>query len=235
MGMNAVPIETPAGRFALPALLAATGHVALLCLYPTVGPDLPIRLPDPPVVTIRPIPYEPVIANPTPDATVSAPVRTMNAGPVRPVTEDRSLPSRIGFAVEQSPTPWKADAKIALADIPAKFGDGTSGPRTSDGLNGDGFLSATNLDRVPRARLQVAPVYPVGLRQAGVEGSATVEFEVDSTGVVVSARARQSTAREFEEAAVRAVLRWRFEPGRKDGRVVPFRMIVPIGFRLGAE
>lgn len=131
--------------------------------------------------------------------------------------------------------PWKADAKIAFADIPARFGDGTSGPRTSDGLSGDGFLSATNLDRVPRARLQGAPAYPVALRQAGVEGSATVEFEVDASGVVVSARARQSTAREFEEAAVRAVLRWRFEPGRKDGRVVPFRMVVPIGFRLGGE
>lgn len=181
------------------------------------------------------MPVEPVAVPPVPDPAAAAPVRALAAGPVRPVTEDRSLPSPVGFAVEQSPTPWKADAKVALTAIPAGFGDGAIGPRPSSGFGGDGFLSAANLDRVPRARLQVAPDYPVALRQAGVEGGATVEFEVDATGAVVSARVRENSAREFGDAAVRAVLRWRFEPGRKDGRVVPFRMVVPIGFRLGGE
>ncbi|MBE36925.1 MAG: hypothetical protein CMI16_15450 [Opitutaceae bacterium] len=40
------------------------------------------------------------------------------------------------------------------------------------------------------------------------------------------------TDRRFEEAALRAVSKWRFEPGRRHGRVVQFRMAVPIIFRL---
>jgi outer membrane biosynthesis protein TonB len=36
----------------------------------------------------------------------------------------------------------------------------------------------------------------------------------------------------FEEAALRAVGHWRFAPGRHHGRVVRFKMAVPIVFRM---
>jgi protein TonB len=42
----------------------------------------------------------------------------------------------------------------------------------------------------------------------------------------------RSSDRIFEEAALRAVARWKFEPGRRDGRIVRFKMSVPIVFRL---
>ena len=40
------------------------------------------------------------------------------------------------------------------------------------------------------------------------------------------------TDREFVEPALRAVRHWRFEPGRRDGKAVPFRMTIPIEFSL---
>lgn len=232
--MNALSFDTPAGRFAVPAFVAAAGHAALLFLYAPVSPLPPVSLPEPPP-TIRPIVHEPVVAAPAPEVGPSAPVRALRAGPVRPVTEDRAVPTREDFAVEQTRAGWKPDAAVSLSDIPGRFGDGTTGPWREGEISRDGFTSAVSLDRIPRARVQVAPDYPVALRQAGVEGHAMVEFEVDAAGTVVAARVRETSAREFGEAAVRAVLRWRFEPGRKDGRIVPFRMAVPIGFRLGAE
>ncbi|MBI3885979.1 MAG: energy transducer TonB, partial [Opitutae bacterium] len=70
------------------------------------------------------------------------------------------------------------------------------------------------------------------LRAAGVEGTVVVEFTVDTQGTVVSATVRSATNREFEEATIRAVMRWRFEAGRREGRAVPFRMAVPLVFRL---
>jgi outer membrane biosynthesis protein TonB len=36
----------------------------------------------------------------------------------------------------------------------------------------------------------------------------------------------------FADAALRAVARWKFEPGLKNGRHVRFRMSVPIMFRI---
>jgi len=63
----------------------------------------------------------------------------------------------------------------------------------------------------------------------------TVEFAVDTEGRVVRAEAVRYTHREFAEPAVRAVLKWRFEPGRRHGRVVPFRMAVPMEFGLAAD
>lgn len=60
-----------------------------------------------------------------------------------------------------------------------------------------------------------------------------VEFNVDTKGRVVSARVRQSTDRAFEDLTLRAVLNWSFEPGRKHGRAVPFRMEIPVNFKLG--
>jgi protein TonB len=91
------------------------------------------------------------------------------------------------------------------------------------------------LDRIPRTVAQPAPDYPLALRQAGVEGEVVIEFDVDTTGRVITARVAQGGLPEFEQAALRAVLRWRFEPGRRDGRIVPFRMAVPIGFRVSEE
>jgi len=93
-----------------------------------------------------------------------------------------------------------------------------------------GTPDATRLDRMPRAMVQPSPDYPTSLRHDGISGSVTVGFVVDTTGKVVSAEAVKWTHREFVEPAVRAVLRWRFEPGTLDGRKVRFRMAVPIEF-----
>lgn len=104
---------------------------------------------------------------------------------------------------------------------------------TGVGLGGLGngvIPGVANLDRVPRAMVQPSPDYPTALRHDGISGSVTVEFVVDTTGRVMRADAVKWTHREFVEPAVRAVLRWRFEPGTLDGRKVRFRMAVPIEF-----
>lgn len=97
-----------------------------------------------------------------------------------------------------------------------------------------GIVMAKFLDKQPRATVRMSPLYPSTLRKDGVEGSVMVEFDVDSKGRVVNARVRGSTNRAFEEPTLRAVLQWRFEPGLVQGRPVPFRMVIPVNFKLGA-
>lgn len=50
--------------------------------------------------------------------------------------------------------------------------------------------------------------------------------------MVVNPFVVSSTDHRFEEASLRAVSKWRFEPGKHHGRVVRFRMSVPLVFRL---
>jgi protein TonB len=91
-----------------------------------------------------------------------------------------------------------------------------------------------NLDRVPRARLQPAPDYPFSMRSRGGEGTVVVEFLVDEAGNIYSTAVLRATNPGFEEAALRAVARWKIESGYKDGRKVRFRMSVPLVFRIDA-
>lgn len=63
----------------------------------------------------------------------------------------------------------------------------------------------------------------------------TVGFIVNSNGDVVEATALKSSQREFEAAAVQAVSKWKFKPGRKGGKAVNTRMQVPIVFSITDE
>jgi protein TonB len=62
-----------------------------------------------------------------------------------------------------------------------------------------------------------------------------VNFTVDENGNVQDVRAVRSSHQEFEMPTIRAVSKWRFEPGRKDGKRVRFRMSVPVAFTLNEE
>ncbi len=91
------------------------------------------------------------------------------------------------------------------------------------------------LDQIPAAKFQARPQYPFEMRRAGIAGEVVVDFIVDTNGDVQNAYALRSSQREFEAAAVQAVSKWKFKPGRKGGRDVPTHMQVPIVFTLNEE
>jgi protein TonB len=97
---------------------------------------------------------------------------------------------------------------------------------------GPAIFRTVDLDGVPRVRSQTAPTYPFEAKSRGLSGEVLVEFSVDENGAAFDLRVVRSSDRIFEEAALRAVARWKFEPGRRDGRIVRFKMSVPIVFRL---
>lgn len=56
-------------------------------------------------------------------------------------------------------------------------------------------------------------VYPPDAREAGIEGYVVVGYDVDAEGRVVNARVVEATPPGvFDESALAAVSRWRFEP-----------------------
>jgi protein TonB len=76
------------------------------------------------------------------------------------------------------------------------------------------------LDQKPTPRVQIQPQYPFEMRRAGIEGEVVIEFIVDTNGDVRNPFIVRSTQREFETAAIQAVSKWKFRPGKKGGRVV---------------
>jgi protein TonB len=66
----------------------------------------------------------------------------------------------------------------------------------------------------------------------GLGGEVWVEFALDEAGRVLRARVVRSSDPMFDEPTLRAVAKWRFEPGRKNGRPVSFRMVAPVNYRL---
>ncbi len=69
-------------------------------------------------------------------------------------------------------------------------------------------------EKPPQLVKKVEPVYPDSARKLKVSGKVTVQFYVDKKGDVKKACALKATPKGlgFEDAAVKAVLQWKFTP-----------------------
>lgn len=77
-----------------------------------------------------------------------------------------------------------------------------------------------------------APVYPLELRYAEVEGMARIEFVVDLRGRPTNVRATDSTHPVFAAHAEATLRRWRFTPGLRDGQPAAYNFVQPLFFKL---
>lgn len=136
--------------------------------------------------------------------------------------------------LEEAPPLDLAQLELALAP---GTGDGWVGaalaPKidTSTGSQGglDDLLSDADLDSKPRAIFQQSPVMDAALRKKA-PALVRVVFVVDERGRVESPLVQEASDPAFERAALAAVKQWKFEPGKRKGEPVRFRMRVPITF-----
>jgi periplasmic protein TonB len=129
----------------------------------------------------------------------------------------------------QPPPPPGLDRPQGVITIPKTSASRNIGAGMKD------LFDLANLDQQPTPRFQAKPVYPFEMRRSGITGEVLVGFIVDSNGDVREAYAIRSTQREFEQAAIQAVSKWKFRPGRKGGRAVNTRMQVPIVFSISDD
>jgi TonB family protein len=85
----------------------------------------------------------------------------------------------------------------------------------------------------PKATRQSPPVYPYEMLQSGLVGEVTLSFVVDTKGNVVNPVVIRSNNPAFDQPAIAALLKWKFEAGTVDDRPVDTTMRVPIIFLLG--
>lgn len=95
----------------------------------------------------------------------------------------------------------------------------------------DAIFSLSDLDQKPRVVYQPAPIYPPELARKNMQGTVYVLFIVDKTGRTRDLKVQKSTHPAFNDPAIKAVKQWKFEPGKRKGQAVQFRMRVPITFQ----
>jgi periplasmic protein TonB len=86
---------------------------------------------------------------------------------------------------------------------------------------------------VPLAADNRPPEYPALARKRGWEGKVLLAVEVAGDGVVQAVRVQTGSGYDLlDEAALRAVRKWRFQPGTRDGEPVAMQVLVPVHFIL---
>lgn len=219
-------------RFAIPALCSLSLHSVLflgVAKPPMIIPLAVARPSRPPVIT----PIEDVYIPPADPEKSTENVPSARRGDMIPPGEfDIPRPANPGdFLIEVAP-PTEASKSITthigIIGVPWGTIDGETLNATRPSV-----ISVNSLDRTPMVRAQETPRYPDSAKKEGLTGTVDVEFIVGPAGDVRNVQILSATNPVFEEPTRRAISKWRFEPGRKDGQVVSFRMRQPITFSLG--
>ena len=96
-------------------------------------------------------------------------------------------------------------------------------------------LTFVSYDDPPVLIGTIQPEYPAFARRAGIQGTVVLEVEVLRDGSIRDIRVRRSVqagAGGVDEAAVAAIRRVRFQPGKSSGQPVDTLVLVPVTFTL---
>lgn len=215
--------------------VAIAGHLVVLFGFNDIGDsdvNKSVAVDDGPpetmdVFILPPPPQEPDEVFDIPDTDDADP---QPKGPPRPDTNTSVGPVDVNPGPVIGPTPEINPDSIIIT---GRIYDTPYRPGSPDG-DGPGTMvvDLSGLDDIPTAIAQPAPQYPPQLRRAKIEGDVNILFIVGPDGRVRSVEVINSPHNELATAAVKAVRKWRFQPGTRLGQAVSFRMTVPISFAL---
>lgn len=187
-------------------------------------PPPPRTLPEPPP------PKEPEQPEQTQPQPLAAPEPTPPPPPATP------LPLRLDFAKPN----FEADFELGFSIDPtatlipetAEPGPATAPPPEPPAPAPSSYESS-ELDRNPVPVSRPRPVFPYYARQRGIEGYVDLRFLVNAQGTVESAEVLAADPPGvFDNEALRAIRRWRFQPGIRDGQAVAANLQIRIRFTL---
>jgi protein TonB len=80
--------------------------------------------------------------------------------------------------------------------------------------------------------IQKKIIYPEIARRVGIEGKVFVRAFIDETGTVTSAEVVKGIGGGCDEAALDAILKTKFTPGKQRGRAIKVQVTIPVVFKL---
>ncbi|HJX34830.1 MAG TPA: energy transducer TonB, partial [Desulfatiglandales bacterium] len=97
----------------------------------------------------------------------------------------------------------------------------------------DTAFNLTEVDTPPQIIRQIEPQYPFQAKKNNIEGSVTLRFIVNTNGDVVEPKVAKSEPPDiFDEAALQAIVKFKFKPAVKNGRPVDVIVVAPMKFEL---
>jgi TonB family protein len=84
----------------------------------------------------------------------------------------------------------------------------------------------------PRATYSPEPAYSEEARRKKIKGTVLISLVVTAEGNVNDAQVNRGLDAELDRQALETVNRWKFQPAVRDGKPVPFPLIVEVDFRL---
>lgn len=242
---------TVRGRWLPPLLLSLFLHLCLLRVLVPAQETMPPRIIGSQTMTVilaSPAPAvsapaarltesqsQPMAAKPVPPATQTEPV------PHREITASsplRLLPGKVKKSLQhetaQAVQPSSAAAATMITSAPAAAAP--QGGTTETSPIGAAEAPATQAAvqaAVPLATDNRPPEYPTLARKRGWEGKVVLTVAVGSDGTPQSVQVESGSGHELlDEAALRAVRTWRFQPGSRSGEPVASQVQVPVHFLL---
>ena len=166
---------------------------------------------------------------PSPSDTALAPVAPgLSGGP-----KVNRIPRGLKGPVQSAQTTLKptverpAQANTPLADL-ANTTKSTDGPI----LNVPDIDTTQSGTSYPKATKAPDPIYPNNAKRAEKEGVVELQATVGTDGVPRNVVALTEIGFGFEEAAIEAMKKWRFIPGKKNGKDVEMTVRIKIEFTL---
>ena len=105
------------------------------------------------------------------------------------------------------------------------------GPGSGGGIGGGVFRIGGGVSS-PRVLFRVEPEYSEEARKAKYQGTVMLAVEVWEDGAAHNIRVLRSLGLGLDEKAVEAIKKWKFSPGRKDGKPVRVAAQIQVSFRL---
>lgn len=198
------------------AALIMTGLLLIFCT------QLVKFTPPAPTINYKPviIDYVPPPAPPEPvDDEVIAPklIEPKNVTPPTPELIDPFMPE-LNNGVNTGVIPIPVVKPRELFTAPPKAND---------------IFRSAQVDRKPRVLRPVTPVYPLEAQRKGIEGKVVLRFVVDENGQVQNPEViKAEPAGVFEQAALAAIVKYKFDPAVVNDKKVKCFAVLPIGFRL---
>jgi len=177
-------------------------------------PARPLARPDP-----MPVGFVRVKPPPEPPPQAQEPPETPEEPPPPPLPET----PRLSLSRPQAPL---ASPRLPRIDLPLRLGKGPS--------LGSYQAPPAPLPKEAVPLVRVAPQYPQRALRRRKQGSVKIAFTIEPDGRVSDPKVIQADPPGyFEEAALRAIRRWKFQPKREGGVAVARQAIQTIHFTLG--
>jgi periplasmic protein TonB len=121
-----------------------------------------------------------------------------------------------------------------LGGVLGGIGNGPAPPPPPAAVPKKSVLRVGGDVKPPRQIVHVPPDYPIIAQKGRIEGVVEVDALIDEQGNVAQARAVSGPAM-LMPAAVKAVMKWKYEPTYLDGMAVSIEMKVEVSFHLNAN